>query len=289
MMLCLAWGEPLKSDLSTDFIKQYLSDRGWSATSFNNYMASPWEFIYKNVLRYPAVKTQELQFGTAIHAVLDRLVKTYYQSGKLASDSEVFGWLSQNLDKISATKEEMVRLLERGQLALVSYRSRLTESLMGVEKAKTEFNVKAILKTGLEDIPEVTLTGNFDRVDFGPDGELVRVVDYKTGKPKTRGEIEGTTKTSKGNYKRQLVFYALLLSLQEDTSIVTNNMQLSFVEPDAKGKTKDEDFTITEDEIEELKQQIIKATRMLISGEALEIPCDPEVTEFCPLVERWGK
>lgn len=32
------------------------------------------------------------------------------------------------------------------------------------------------------------------------------VYDFKTGKPKSRNEIEGLTKSSSGNYKRQLIF-----------------------------------------------------------------------------------
>jgi DNA helicase-2/ATP-dependent DNA helicase PcrA len=151
---------------------------------------------------------------------------------------------------------------------------------------RTEFGVKAALETGLVDFPEVLLTGNFDRIDSGTDGVAVRVVDYKTGKPKTRGEIEGTTKTSNGNYKRQLVFYALLLSLQSDERLKTVNTVLSFVEPDAKGVIHEEAFTITDDEIATLKAEIIEATRAVITGECLTVPCDPEVTDFCHLVER---
>jgi len=127
------------------------------------------------------------------------------------------------------------------------------------------------LETGLIDFPEITLTGNLDRLDFSPDGTLTRVVDYKTGKPKTRNEIEGKTKTSDGNYKRQLVFYALLLALHGDERYQCRTGVLSFVQADSKGKIHEETFVITDEEIEELKQEIIKAVTALTSGEALTI------------------
>jgi RecB family exonuclease len=143
------------------------------------------------------------------------------------------------------------------------------------------------LPTGLAEFPEVLLTGNFDRLDIGSDGRVIRVVDYKTGKPKTRGEIEGTTKTSDGNYKRQLVFYALLLALQSDERLATKHTLLSFVEPDAKGVVHEESFTITEEEIIALKEELIAATKAVVSGDCLQTVCDSEKCQYCHLVAEW--
>jgi hypothetical protein len=171
--------------------------------------------------------------------------------------------------------------------AVFGYLSLLEESLTAAARSRTEYGLTATLATGLPDFPEVILTGNFDRIDYGADGSVLRVVDYKTGKPKTRGEIEGTTKTSDGNYKRQLVFYALLLSLEENSEHRTQSTLLSFVEPDSKGTFKEEAFTITDEEIAELKADIIAATKAIVSGECLKEPCDSEKTDFCSLASLW--
>jgi DNA helicase-2/ATP-dependent DNA helicase PcrA len=140
------------------------------------------------------------------------------------------------------------------------------------------------MPTGLTELPEITLNGNLDRLDFGQDGRLVRVLDYKTGKPKTRNHIEGKTKGSNGDYKRQLVFYALLLSLYEDERYDCRECVLSFVEADTKGVIHEEVFIITDEEIEELKQIIIQTTKAIISGEFMKQSCDEKDSDYCHLV-----
>jgi len=269
--------------LSTDFLHQALVARGWSATSFNNYQKSPWEYIYKNALRVPTIKTPELQFGSAIHKVLEKVVAHISKNNTSPSNTEVQNWLTSALGRVP-TVEEFTRQHRRGFEALMAYLPHLTASLP--KTIKTEYSVKAMLPTGLVDFPEVLLTGNFDRLDFNQTGDIWRVVDYKTGKIKTRGEIEGLTKNSTGAYKRQLVFYALLLSLQADERLHTKTGILSFIEPDKKGLIHEEEFSISEEEIELLKQDLIKATRAVISGDCLKEPCDPDHCNFCHLAEN---
>ena len=125
----------------------------------------------------------------------------------------------------------------------------------------------------------------FDRLDFDAAGKLLRVVDYKTGKPKTRNDIEGKTKTSNGHYKRQLVFYALLLELYDDERYATRTMTLSFVEPDSNGKIHEETFVITDEEIAALKEDMLSVVRAIKNGTFLDVPCDASVCDYCALVQ----
>jgi DNA helicase-2/ATP-dependent DNA helicase PcrA len=73
-----------------------------------------------------------------------------------------------------------------------------------------------------------------DKLEF-IDGDIVNVVDYKTGKPKTRNELMGETKNANGDYYRQLVFYKLLLKYWNDgkynmqSGIIDFNKQISAV------------------------------------------------------------
>ena len=146
-----------------------------------------------------------------------------------------------------------------------------------------------MLQTSDAEIPEVRSTGNLDRLDFDTAGRIVRVVDYKSGKPKTRGYIEGTTKDSTGDYKRQLTFYALMLSLQSDERLVCRDGLLSFVEADEKGKIHEEAFTITDEEIETLKAEVIRIALEIGKGAFLDAPCDPLMCTYCDLVARLRK
>ncbi len=265
-----------------------LMTNGWSATSFNNYLQSPWQYLFKNVLRIPSIKSSELQFGTAVHYVLERAVRMQNAERRLPTDTELQNWLTLVLEKNTLSVSDFTRLHSRGMKAIFGYLSHLEASLQTITLSNVEYSLTATLPTGLIDFPLVTLTGNFDRIDFANDGNVLRVVDYKTGKPRTRGEIEGTTKNSDGNYKRQLVFYSLLLSLQEDERFNrTKDMVLSFVEPDEKSVVREELFMVTNEEIESLKKELLSATEAVVTGKCLQITCNVDECDYCELINAW--
>ena len=262
-----------------------LTDRGFSATSLNNYLKSPWDYFFRNVLRIPETQAVHMQFGTAMHAVLEYVTRHHTQIGKLPSDTDIKKKLETALNKLPVNTEEYVRLLEKGFEALMLYVPHMATSLP--KTTKEEFKLRVHMPTGIPELPELVLTGNLDRIDIGDDGYALRVVDYKTGKPKSRNVIEGNTKDSDGGYKRQLVFYALLLSLHDDERYMCREGVLSFVESDGKGGIKEETFVITDAEVDELKQAIITATKEIISGEFLAQPCEEGESDYFELARRW--
>jgi DNA helicase-2/ATP-dependent DNA helicase PcrA len=279
--------EPKKELIDKELLAKFLSDKGLSATALNNYLKSPYNYLYRNVLRIPEVQAMPMQFGTAVHGVMERVAKLIGSSNDMPSASVIKDYLETELSKLPITKEEFVRLHEKGFQALVAYIEHVAPSI--TKDCKVEFNIKVTLPTGLPDFPEVSLSGNLDRLDFDQEGKVVRVLDYKTGKPKTRNHIEGKTKDSNGDYKRQLVFYALLLSLYEDERYDCREGVLSFVEGDAKGAIHEETFIITDEEIEELKTTIINTTKEIISGDFLLQPCDEKASDYCNYVDSLNK
>lgn len=272
------------SRIPLGIMRATLERRGLSATTLNQYLRSPWNYIYKNVLRVPAPKTLEQQFGTALHAVVDRCV-TAHQNGTAPTMSEVKGSLEKALSRLPLSVEEYTRLHERGLATLAVYLPKLIPSEPGMRR--TESSYRATLETGMKDFPELLLTGTFDRMDFDIQGDLIRVVDYKTGKPKTRGVIEGITKDSDGDYKRQLTFYALLLSLQPDVRLHNSTMVLSFLEPNHHGEIVEETFFITQEEIAALKTVLLEVTKEIVTGKAFSTICDPERCDYCDLAAKW--
>jgi DNA helicase-2/ATP-dependent DNA helicase PcrA len=252
-------------------IRTYLLNRGLSVTALNNYLSDPWTFFYKNVLSLPEVQGRSQQFGTAVHDVLQRFVQQS-ASGEVPDDAQVMRSLENALRKLPLSPEEYAALHRKGLECLMPYCEMLRkEELRG---AMTEFSARAMLQTGITDLPELPLTGKLDRLDLDTDGRVVRVVDYKTGKPKSRGVIEGTVKNGDGNYKRQLVFYALLLSLQGNDQLASRRGVLSFVEPDASGKIREEEFSITDAELTSLKSEIVRVLSELLSGTWMDAPTE---------------
>lgn len=274
--------EEMQASIDTSLLTQSLSERGLSATSLNNYLKSPWTYLYRNVLRIPELQEESALFGTALHNTLCRITTYRTQCGDIPSLTHTKEYLEQELSKLPLTVHEFTRLLERGFEALTMYLGTVTSELP--PRTREEVHLEARLRTGIETFPEVLLTGNLDRLDYDADGMLIRVVDYKSGKPKTRGYIEGTTKDSTGDYKRQLTFYALLLSLQNDDRLHTKNGLLSFVEADPKGKIHEEPYTITDEEISALKDEILRVVNEITHGAFLNAPCDPEQCDYCHLV-----
>ncbi len=262
-----------------------LGERGFSATSLNNYLKCPWDYFFRNVLRIPETQAVHMQFGTAMHAVLEYVTRTHTQTGKIPSDTDIKNKLETALNKLPVNTAEYVRLLEKGFEALMLYVPHMVSTLP--QTTKEEFKLKVYLPTDIPELPELILTGNLDRMDIGADGYAIRVVDYKTGKPKSRNVIEGNTKDSDGGYKRQLVFYALLLSLHDDERYLTREGVLSFVESGATGGIKEEAFTVSDSEIAELKETIITAAKEIISGEFIKKPCTEEESDYYRYTRRW--
>lgn len=251
-----------------DTLLTLLRTRGLSATSLNNLLTNPWDFFYRNLLRVPEVQALHLQFGTAVHAVLEQVTALHTKTGEWADASTVKRLLEEALRRLPLTTAEYTRLHEKGFAMLLTYTEHLKRTLTAAA-TKEELSVRVPFLTSLPDLGEITLTGKIDRVDLDESGNALRVVDYKTGKPKTRAAILGETASSDGNYRRQLTFYALLLELLQDERYETREGVLSFVEPASHDVIKEEAFVTTDAEIAALKEEITRAVESFLTGNFL--------------------
>ena len=110
------------------------------------------------------------------------------------------------------------------------------------------------------------------------------MVDYKTGKPKSRNAIEGKTKDGDENYKRQLVFYKILLEFYPKKYEMLYGV-LDFVETNERGKFKKEVFEITNEEVNKLKEEIKKVWKEITEFSFWNTRCKNKKCEFCKLRE----
>jgi len=268
--------------VDTQLLTELLALRGFSATSINNYLRNPWDYFYRNILRVPQVQPTHMQFGTAIHNTLEKITRQHTKDKKLPNENQILAWYEHELSTLPVSKNEYDRLREQGAETLLTYLNHLEKTLPAI--TYEELNIKVVLKTGLAALPEIMLTGKLDRLDMALDGTALQVVDYKTGKPKTRNAIEGKNAGGDGGYKRQLVFYALLLSLYEHEQFITKTGVLSFVQADSKGCIKEECFSITNEEIEGLKKDIIAAVADITTGAFLSDELAASESEYAHLI-----
>ena len=131
-------------------------------------------------------------------------------------------------------------------------------------------------------LDDIALTGKADRIDLLNKKEnSVKFIDYKTGKPKSRNEIEGNTQNSNGDYKRQLVFYKLLSELDKSFSYTVTETEIDFIEPDAKGDFHHEKFSISPPEVSDLKKLITYSVKSIHSLD-FSRTTDMKVCDTCP-------
>ena len=266
--------------VSPEVIADIFRTRGFSPTGYNNYRNDPWNFFYRNILRIPEFPNLSMLFGTTMHRVWERAVESWRNTRTIPEVTTLSEYLQQALNQLPISEFEYTQLHEQGLATIPIYRDTLTAQLRDITHSVTEQRMKCMLELGESLGFELPLTGAIDRIDRDSSGSIVRIVDYKTGKPKSRNAILGNTASSDGNYYTQLRFYATLLHLQgEHHSNIAYT--LSFIEPDQHGKIKEETFFIDIADITEFIDELRVAAQEIVSGAFLNNPCDPEQCEYC--------
>jgi len=236
-----------------DFLKKVVKDYSLSVTALNTYLECPYKFKLNNLLRTPRAKDKYLALGTAVHTALDKFFYDFKEKNKIPSVTYLLDIFSKAMADEVLTKADYEESLEKGERMLKLYyeeykkefeKPLFTEKFFGYGSSKVYLD-------------DISLTGKLDKIDIVDlQKKYVKVVDYKTGKAKTRNEIEGKTKYSDGEYKRQLVFYKLLADLDRTFNFTVTQTELDFVEPSKEGKFTRESFSISPEELEELKKVI---------------------------------
>ncbi|MFA6495165.1 MAG: ATP-dependent DNA helicase [Candidatus Paceibacterota bacterium] len=256
-------------------IKKLFNERGLSPTALNNYLACPWKYFYNNLLRVPGAQTGAQIYGTAIHYAL----KMFFDARMRGENPEI-PFLEEHfvraLDRELLTEADRQQLAQRGAQALAGYYRQWHNSWTG--EALTEQKVAAVLEDD-----SVRITGKIDKMEFEKGSRKVTVIDYKTGKPKSRNEMEGKTATGTGDYQRQLVFYKLLLEEDARLGVTTDEGVIDFIEPTESGKYRREAFTIGEADVKALRQEIARVAEEIRSASFWEKRCDELKCEYCAL------
>ncbi|MEI6581165.1 MAG: ATP-dependent DNA helicase [bacterium] len=258
-----------------NFIRELFVSQGFSPTALNNYILCPWKYFYQNLIRIPSAPTKFQAYGTAVHSALCEFFRRIKEEE--TSKDFLLKSFEGHLNASGLSDRESSELMEKGQKSLSSWYDAYHKNWN--ENVLTEFRINGVILDG-----DTRLTGVLDKIEF-IDGNIVNVVDYKTGKPKTRNELIGKTKTSDGNYFRQLVFYKILLDRFENNKF---NMQcgiIDFIEPDEKGKQHKEEFEITEKDTKELEEKIKQVAGEILNLSFWDMRCEDKECEFCRLRE----
>jgi DNA helicase-2/ATP-dependent DNA helicase PcrA len=259
-----------------DFIRELFLRNGLSVTALNNYLLCPWQYFYTNLFRIPKAKTKHQMYGTAVHGAFRDFFAAMREN---PADKEFFlQRFVYHLKREPLSEKDFAASLEKGEKALSGYYETYRDNWP--QNSLTEFNIK-----GIELAKDVKINGKIDRMDFIGSGSEVGVVDFKTGRPKTRGQIEGKTKDSDGGIKRQLVFYKLLLDKFKDSKYKMSYADVDFVEPDIKGVYHRERFVIEDAEVAELEILVKQTAGEILGLSFWDKKCGEKDCPYCKLRE----
>jgi DNA helicase-2/ATP-dependent DNA helicase PcrA len=190
-----------------------------------------------------------MTFGSAVHYALEKLFRNMNSSDEkaFASTEEMikdFAWFMRRNEQ-NFTPQEFKLRMEYGEQFLPKY----------YDKYINDWNKITSVERSLKNVVvnNVPLNGKLDKLEF--DGNIVNVVDYKTGSvdnarekfkipnPENVAKDEAEQKEPKfedkfgGDYWRQAVFYKILMDYDKDPKTQKWEMrtcEFDFVEPDKK-------------------------------------------------------
>ena len=252
-MLHFKLQQPEIEKAEEEFIGRILEKFVMNVSALNNYLKCPIEFYYKTLIRIPSGKSENLEFGSAIHFAIQRLFEKMqghdqqlFRKEELVKD---FSWYMHR-HRENFTKEAFERRMEYGELILANYFDRYSGEWNKI--VKVEMNIKVVYKG-------IPIKGKIDKLEFA--GRDVNVVDYKTGDVTsnyTKGKLKrpDDKQPDGGDYWRQAVFYKILVDNYEARQWRAISTTFDFIEPDKKNEYHTEKIFIDEGDITTVSNQI---------------------------------
>jgi len=266
------------------FIDTLLAGFVMNVTALNNYLDCPLGFFYKNLVRVPTGRSENTEFGSAVHYALEKLFQKMQENPQNVFPTKEeflrdFAW-SMRRNRESFTKEAFDRRMEYGRDILNNYYDTYINSWPRV--VSVERNVRNVVVSG------VPIKGKVDKLEF--DGSQVNVVDYKTGdyekaiKEYKKFELPNERHPNGGDYWRQAVFYKILLDNYKLKNWQVVSTEFDFIEPNKQKVYHKQKVQITPQDVTTVTQQIV-STWEKIQNKEFYTGCGKEECPWCNFVK----
>lgn len=273
----LAWHDRLTREPSSsmkDLLTPTLERYKLSSTHLNNFIditrGGPTAFLMNNLLRFPQAKSANANYGTAIHAALQRAHDHLTATGERRPLEDILGDFITELTNQRLDMSDFEIYKKRGTDALAKFLSHSYSSFTVGQKTELSFANQGVT------IGDAILTGSMDLVDIR-DGEMT-VTDYKTGKPSI--DWKGKTDFEKiklHKYRQQLMFYQLLAEHSRDyAKYEFAGGVLQFVEPDMQGEIHALNETFSREDLDRFAMLIQSIWQRIMTLDF------PDISEFEP-------
>lgn len=259
------------------YLNEIITQLRLSVTALNNYLKCGYYFKLQNLIKIPSAKEAYLALGTAVHKALQWFYRELSDSDIVPSLLDLQHHFHLELAKELLSSTDLELRSREGDQVLAAYYN-FHQGDLGTALFLEKYFGYGPSKILLGDIQ---LTGAVDRIELiDESSKTVRVIDYKTGKPKSEKEIANS------DNKRQLVFYKLLLELDQTFKYEVGETQLDYVaSPMLKGQSGKRSFKISDDEVEDLKTLIIDVMAKIRSLQ-FSRTTNLETCEKCPFLDH---
>jgi len=272
-------------DPLVDLAKRVLTEKGLSVTALNHFIDCPITFLYQSILKLPQAPSASAEKGSAMHFALDNIWKLDKKDVKNIEKTlveKIKEYFDQSLLSIlekESAKKELLKDAPVVAKALESHFAQAKDSSVFTESwVETDFQGKYAGKS-----ISIPLHGKLDAIV--DNGKEVNVFDYKTRQAMSINAIKGETKSSDGNYFRQLVFYKMLVQSDSRWKGRSTIPSLVFVSPDDKGRCPTITLPIEKSDIEKVKEEIESLIDSVWSGMVVKGKCDDVKCQWCGINE----
>jgi DNA helicase II / ATP-dependent DNA helicase PcrA len=253
-----------------------------SVTHLNNFLdisrGGPQVFLEQNLLRFPQAKTVSSVYGTAMHSTLQYIYAYLRKETVLPTMENISQFFSKSIQAGRLHPVDQTVQIERGVKSLMLYMEKESGNIDPQDKIETDFKYQGVVLGEDELGVLVHITGKIDKMHI--DGNCITVTDWKTGKAKMNWEgKQAEEKIQLYNYKRQLLFYYILLKNSKDFgqySIPSGTLE--FLEPVSGVFQK---LTLAYDavEVERLSRLVQVVYKKICTLDF------PDITKYSPTVE----
>lgn len=250
------------SDL-IELLKPRLETFQLSATDLNHFTdliyGGPESFLLNKILKFPKGPSADGQYGNAMHETMETILNIFKKDGELPDTDQVINIFGKKLKSKKLSKNDYVRQLEKGEVALSYFIPEWWPNFNPSAEAEYSFRQEGCF------VDDAHLSGMLDQIIVDHDQKTIEVIDFKTGKPHNKWNISDA-KLHK--YRQQLLFYYILVSEShtfKNYDVVSG--RLVFVEHN-DDKLIDElglEYSQVQTEIERTKQ-LIKAVWKCINS-----------------------
>ncbi len=226
--------------------KQY-TDVNVSVSLLNNFFECPRKWYFRNLLKLPEPKSETLEYGSAVHSAIDKILKLRH----IPAEEEI--------KEIVGDDRSVFRVISQW----------VKNSLPGISDQRES---EKSISVRVPDFPLLNIYGKIDLVEK-LNKENLRVTDFKTGNPRKKSDIERMDGEGRmSDYMRQLAMYSFLLGQGRRKTNVKES-RLEFLE--AQGdKERFYDTTISPEQINLLIQDIKDYDHLVRTGGWINRPCN---------------